>query len=288
LFSDLGVKISDQVILRHTIDPIVTMVECNQCKLWHFYPAMSGDSEFYSELTSLSPKYYNQIKWEFGIAKSLILHGNSVLDVACGTGAFLRSINDIVGDAVGVDTNPSAVGLAKKAGLKVFEKSIEQFATENTGRFEVVTAFQVIEHIESIMPFLLKAYQCVRPGGILVVSVPNRERRTHEGFEPLDYPPHHLSRWSDSQLRTVAELLKGDLLRIYKEPITDAQLIRALREREMHRLVPCNFPGKAFFVKAFSRTIVSWPLSVLWRKFRIAERLGIFGMSMVAVIQKPK
>ena len=39
------------------------------------------------------------------------------------------------------------------------------------------------------MPFVGAAYRCVKPGGMLVLSVPNQARRKDLSFGSLDYPP---------------------------------------------------------------------------------------------------
>ena len=65
------------------------------------------------------------------------------------------------------------------------------------------------------MPFVWSAYRCVKPGGALVLSLPNRARCRDFGFESLDYPPHHLSRWAENlenQLSMIAEMLAAEVL----------------------------------------------------------------------------
>jgi hypothetical protein len=43
------------------------------------------------------------------------------------------------------------------------------------------------------------------PSGRLFVTVPNRDRMTRLPREPLDCPPHHITRWTSDQLRYLAD-----------------------------------------------------------------------------------
>jgi len=153
--------------------------------------------------------------------------------------------------------------------------------------FHFVSAFQVVEHLGSIMPFVLAAYRCVKPGGLFVLSVPNRARRKDLGFESLDYPPHHLSRWAEDQLSMVAEMLGAELLSIAKEPLNKSQTIGALRIKELPELVPLKFPGREFIFKIISRVLLTFPLSLVWQHTHISEHLRMYGLSMVAIMRKP-
>ena len=60
------------------------------------------------------------------------------------------------------------------------------FAGDHHEQYDIVCAFQVVEHLPEIMPFVLAAMSCVKKDGILIVSVPNRERALRDEFwEPL-------------------------------------------------------------------------------------------------------
>lgn len=287
LHAEWGVTISDAVKAAHTLAPMVEMRECSNCGLWYFSPAIPGSSHFYSEITSSCPHYYTDHKWEFDHVKCLLKDTQKILDVACGKGAFLRLASGVVDVAVGIDTNPDAVLFGREGGGTIYNRSVDEFADEHSNEFDVVTAFQVVEHLGAVMPFVAAAYRCVTPGGILVLSVPNRARRKDLSFGSLDYPPHHLSRWAEQQLGMVADQLGARTVSIAKEPLNKSQTIGALRTKELQHLLPVNFLGRTMFIKVFSRLVLSFPLSLIWSNLRLAERLGMYGMSMVATIQKP-
>jgi 2-polyprenyl-3-methyl-5-hydroxy-6-metoxy-1,4-benzoquinol methylase len=287
LHSEWGVSISEAVKTEHTREPLVSLKTCCECQLQYFAPAIPGSSQFYSELTSSCPHYYSDAKWEFDYVKGFLKSNQKVLDVACGKGAFLRSILDSVDVAIGIDTNPDAVSGGIEFGLQIYNQSVEEYSVEHADEFDLVSAFQVIEHLGTIMPFVAAAYRCVKPGGVLALSVPNQARRTDSSFGSLDYPPHHISRWAEDQLTTIAATLNAQLVSIAKQPLSRSETIGALRIKELPEFLPGNFVGHDFVMKVLSRLALTFPLSLLWSALGISERLKMYGMSMVAVIRKP-
>lgn len=282
-----GAVISNEVQIAHTLAPSVRLQTCSNCQLQYFSPAIAGSEKFYSQLSSSSSHYYNDDKWEFDYVKSVLNPGYKVLDIGCGKGAFLRSIVDSVSLAIGIDTNPAVDGDGKETKLRIYKQSVEEFAIEHRDEFDLVSAFQVIEHLDSVMPFVRAAYRCVKPGGMLALSVPNRARRKDLRFGSLDYPPHHISRWAEGQLSMIAAQLNGELVSIAKQPLNKSQTIGALRIEELPKLLPFEFPGRDCVIKVISRLALTFPLSLAWQHLRMAERLGMYGMSMIAIIRKP-
>lgn len=287
LNAEWGVLNTDAVKTAHTPASVVKLQECSDCQLWYFSPAVPGNPQFYAEITTSCPHYYTDHKWEFDYVKGLLECNHKVLDVACGKGAFLRLIRGIVDAAVGIDTNDDAVSYGNEVGQTIYKQPVEAFASEHGSEFDVVSAFQVIEHLDSVMPFVTAAYQCVKPGGLLVLSVPNRARRKDSSFGSLDYPPHHFSRWSENQLSMIAAQLHADLVSIAREPLNKSQTIGALRIKELPAVLPFDFPGRKFIIKVLSRLALTFPLLFVWKKLRMAQRLSMYGMSMIAIIRKP-
>jgi 2-polyprenyl-3-methyl-5-hydroxy-6-metoxy-1,4-benzoquinol methylase len=287
LQAEWGALISDVVKTAHTLEPVVRLQACAKCHLQYFSPAISGSSQFYSEVTSSCSYYYTDHKWEFDYVKKFLKRDHKVLDVACGKGAFLRSIIDSVGVAIGIDTNPDAVSGGNESRLRIYNQSVEDFSVEHGEEFDLVSAFQVIEHLGSVMPFVGAAYRCVKPGGTLVLSVPNRARRKDLSFGSLDYPPHHISRWAEDQLSMIALALNAELVSIAKQPLDKSQTVVALRLKEIPELLPLAFIGRDFIIKVTSRLALTFPLSLVWRNLNMAERLNMYGMSLVAIIRKP-
>ena len=70
------------------------------------------------------------------------------------------------------------------------------------GTLEAVTAFELIEHLGDPLQLLRGARGLLQPGGKLVVTVPRLDRRPALFHPAVDSPPHHMTLWTESALRT--------------------------------------------------------------------------------------
>lgn len=257
---------------------------CRNCRLQYFSPAKAGNSEFYRQLTTADPKYYNSETWDFHCAISCIPVGSAVLDVACGAGAFLSFAQRQGLQAQGIDTNPAAISKARATGSRADLIDLESFSSHHEGCFDVVTAFQVLEHLDSVVPFTKQAAACLRPGGRLLVSVPNRHRLWRQPDEPLDCPPHHLSRWSHYQFEQLAQRSGLILHSVYFEPASLVDLLPPSLKRHRPLLKESVVAGPMRQWPPASLRRVAAPLR---RPSKIMALLGFRRMSMLAELVAP-
>jgi len=135
------------------------------------------------------------------------LYGQKLLDVGCGTGVFLSKAQSIGYEVTGIDFDRRSISLARESfGLdNVYALSLEEFTNLTPAKkYDVVTFFEVLEHIENPRRFLQLIKEVLKPGGYIALSVPNRTR-TLDTIGIEDYPPHHLTRWSAESLRHFLE-----------------------------------------------------------------------------------
>ncbi|HYP48571.1 MAG TPA: class I SAM-dependent methyltransferase [Thermoleophilaceae bacterium] len=94
-----------------------------------------------------------------------------ILDAGCGTGRNLMDFR-AMGPAEGVDLSPEAVKFCHRRGLlDVHEAPIEQLPFED-GRFDLIFATDVIEHLPDDGPALTELRRVAAPGCSLIVTVP--------------------------------------------------------------------------------------------------------------------
>jgi len=94
-----------------------------------------------------------------------------ILDVGCGTGANLLMLSQY-GDAEGVDISEDALSFCRERGLdKVRLAAGEQLPYED-GTFDLVTAFDVVEHMDDDLAGLREMRRVLRPGGRALLFVP--------------------------------------------------------------------------------------------------------------------
>ena len=102
---------------------------------------------------------------------STTLKTQRILDVGCGTGANLKMLA-AYGKAEGVDISPQAVDFCHERGLdSVKLGAIEQLPYESDS-FELVTALDVIEHLDDDIAGLREMRRVLRPDGRILVFVP--------------------------------------------------------------------------------------------------------------------
>lgn len=284
LTDSLGARFSASVLSRYAARAQVELRECVACGLQYFNPLEPGDADFYRELTSTVPSYYSSEKWDFGTALEYIAPRQRTLDIACGAGEFVARATALGALATGIDTNPDAVAKARERGLSAQCTALESFAARANERFDVVTAFQVIEHIPAVGPFVDAAKQCLAPGGTLIITVPNRRRRFREPFEPLDCPPHHLSRWSDAQLRRLAAQAGLTIVALRYEP-AGMHDCRALLRQAIARRLRCGADSAALRVVA--RALCGDLAYRACAATGMLDRWGLWRMSVMAVLRKP-
>lgn len=97
-----------------------------------------------------------------------------LLDVGPGTGIFLHLAREKGWEPFGIDVCPeSAEKAANEFDIRVDVGDFERFAYEPES-FDAVTMLDVLEHTVDPLSFLRRAYDVLKPGGLLYVAVPNQ------------------------------------------------------------------------------------------------------------------
>lgn len=205
--SGLGARFSGDVIARHTPGPIASLHQCAQCGLQYFSPSVPGNPVFYCEL--MASIAYLPGRYEFDVVAGQLRGAGSVIDLGCGQGGFLRTLKARRPDLrlAGVDHNANAIAGLRADGIEGHTGDVTDFASREEDSFDVVCAFQILEHVGDPMSLVKAAARLLSPFGRLFVSVPHRERLLREPLEPLDCPPHHVTRWSPDQFKYLAQNL---------------------------------------------------------------------------------
>jgi SAM-dependent methyltransferase len=195
------------------------LLQCGICGLAFFSPVVTGSEQVYSALQQFD-WYYLDSKWEFNRALRDLQSNSCILEIGCGEGAFLEQAKAKGFRAQGIELNDQAVQSAIEKGLSVGQIDLFDLVENAPEKYDAVCFFQVLEHISNPRSFLVAGLRLLKPGGRLILSVPN-----NAGFIQYDHddllnrPPHHISRWSPDVFTYLSRILPVQLLSLSWEPL---------------------------------------------------------------------
>jgi O-antigen biosynthesis protein len=106
-----------------------------------------------------------------------IAGAGKVLDAGCGIGRGTACLATYAHEAIGVDISPAAIEEAKTAfgDQARFHEADVRHLPFGDGEFDVVVCFEVIAHVLDTELVLDELHRVLRPGGMLLISSPNRD-----------------------------------------------------------------------------------------------------------------
>jgi SAM-dependent methyltransferase len=123
-----------------------------------------------------------------------------VLDIGCGRGLLLKEFRRRGWEAQGTELSDNSARYAREVlGLPVKTGSLEQIGFP-PAHFDAITLWHVLEHVADPSSLLAEVHRILKPGGVLLVSVPNfggcEARLFRDKWFHLDVPRHviHLTR----------------------------------------------------------------------------------------------
>ncbi len=142
--------------------------------------------------------------WGFESESRTPLAGKSALDVGCGAGLLCEPLARLGAQVTGVDAAPentaAAIAHAGEGGLDI-RYIPGEIGSFDIGRFDLVTALEVVEHVADKTAFLQALADRLAPGGLMVISTPNRTPASRlllvEGAELLGMIPRGTHDWAD-------------------------------------------------------------------------------------------
>lgn len=149
-------------------------------------------SEFTGE--RVIPGQVNNDLWSEHVARYALAarfaRGRRVLDLGCGTGYGTADLAKVASSAMGLDLAPEAIAYAARhfpsARFLTGSANAVPFVTAS---FDLVTAFEVIEHLHDWRALLSEARRVLESNGLLIVSTPNKryyaEARANSGPNPF-------------------------------------------------------------------------------------------------------
>ena len=194
----------------HKIPGTFHLVRCNQCGLIYLNPRPTKEemkryypAEYRPYVRAINDENSLLVRLDrlYGINKrcraivTRVGESGRLLDIGCATGNFLDGMRRHGHwDLHGVEVNQEAAMYARqRLGLNVFIGEVNQAAFPDR-YFDVVTLWDVLEHLHEPTRTLLEVRRITKPGGLLVISLPNADsfdaRLFGRYWAGLDAPRH--------------------------------------------------------------------------------------------------
>jgi SAM-dependent methyltransferase len=277
LWRELGKEFPPEALVGIYDDSNIILWRCAVCGFEFFDPSLAGNSLFYQCLES--SEYYSPGRPEFERTTRFAVERGlaNVLDIGCGAGDFLDLARAAGLRTFGLELNPTAAAKARAKGHQIFDRLLHEVPADACpGGFDLITLFQVLEHVPDPVGIIKQASAQLKQGGYISIAVPSKTGTYRFlPWDPAQWPPHHVSRWSLPDFEILAKQTNlrlvesgGDILLgngIEQTLLNHARLASALGKRP--RTKPSSWPG-----------LVSWIYRKTGMKF-IAPRWGpsIFG-----------
>lgn len=154
------------------------LVRCDRCEFVYLNPRPDekemekhypGFIYAGAEFPKIIPPAFLWRMWQIENRKE----GGRLLDVGCGDGFFLAVALQRGWEVYGLDNSPGAIDAAKqKFGDRVTLDTLSK-ACYPSASFDVVTLFEVLEHLPNPIDHLREIHRILKPGGWICLSVPN-------------------------------------------------------------------------------------------------------------------
>lgn len=173
------------------------LVKCTQCAFVYsvFIPSEKELTEYYtgypvkSHRSPITTKRYNELLDRF---EEFRLTGK-ILDIGCGTGYFLDEAQKRGWKVFGTEYSPESITNCRNRGISIHEGALDPSNYERE-QFDVITSFEVIEHINDPLDEIEKIAQVLRKGGLFYVTTPNFNSLTKNlvggTWNIVNYPEH--------------------------------------------------------------------------------------------------
>ncbi len=225
-----------------------SLVKCTECNFLITSPRPNSnslsqyyESENYISHTNNSKNFIDYIykrvrsitlKWKLNLIKRYKHNGN-LLDYGCGTGEFLNVCQLANWQSNGIE--PAQVARQKASNLTKLPiaESLNQLASE---KFDVITLWHVLEHVEDLNEKISELKGCLAEGGIILIAVPNYEsldaKKYKSSWAGYDVP-RHLWHFNQPTMRSL--LIKHGLKLLNTTPMKqDSFYVSLLSEKYQH------------------------------------------------------
>lgn len=180
------------------------------------------------------------------------LKTGSLLDIGCGTGEFLGTMQTAGWKCLGLEPDPGARKQAKENFQLAVHPSDHLFELA-AEQYDVISMWHVLEHVHRLHLYLDQIKSCLKPSGTLIIAVPNYQSLDAGKYEAewAAYDvPRHLYHFSPTAMQHLLRDHGFELIKMKTMPF-DAFYVSLLSEKYIHgkvRLISGFFTGLRSFL----------------------------------------
>ncbi|MCH2198876.1 MAG: class I SAM-dependent methyltransferase [Flavobacteriales bacterium] len=266
------------------------MVRCGNCSMvfMHRIPTEEQLDDHYSQysyhedrwISPITIQRYNELLDRFEKYRKT----NRLLDVGCGIGEFLSVAKERGWEVYGTEFSSTAVEICQKKGIQMLQGNLSAriFPEEY---FDVITSFEVIEHIYHPTHDVKVIYELLRRGGMHYCTTPNfnaLHRYKLKAEYDIIYFPEHLAYFTP---KTLKRIMTDAGFRVVKTETTGINLTRIARSKDLNSTVLRGeeTPNEQMREK----TETQWP----WRLAKVLANTGLnitgLGAALKISVVKP-
>lgn len=194
--------------------------ECQSCGLLYTDPRPSGEKignyykseEYYSHQENKKgfiPKIYETVKG-FNLKKKYKIASNDLktgkmLDIGCGVGDFLKTMENNGWEATGIEPSSQAKEIARKK-IKANLLDINEINGLEDVSFDLITMWHVLEHVENLKEEVQQLERLLKVGGRLVLALPNfksYDAQFYKAYWAAYDVPRHLNHFCKESINNI-------------------------------------------------------------------------------------
>ena len=198
---------------------------CNDCSLRFTQDVPDAESigdyyksENYISHTNTSKGFINQlyqsVRSKTMKQKAAIITNQTgkqkgaLLDIGCGTGTFLHTMQQTGWDVTGLEPDADA----RKNALDLYgihAKQPDELFSLPEKSFDAITMWHVLEHVHTLQEYVEQIKKLLKPGGKIIVAVPNytsKDEKIYQQYWAAYDVPRHLYHFSPKAMKTLMEL----------------------------------------------------------------------------------
>jgi SAM-dependent methyltransferase len=188
----------------------------------------------------------------------------AILDVGCGTGINFTVLSRF-GDTFSSDAAGEALSFCKSRGLSRLVQSDGESLPFGSSSFDVITALDVLEHLDNDLHAMGELFRVTKENGVLVITVPAYGFLWSEHDEAL----HHRRRYAASELRNKLTNAGFEVERITYYitllffPILFLRFVQSILKKSIepktsHVILPGWLNSVLIWILGFERRLLRW------------------------------